>query len=685
MSLRIAIWTLAVLGIGIGSALGADLDEESRVEALVARAGAEGLGLSEAWLRLGHWRRTPFGGWKSEADGPAFFLADNGKWDPEAELEATIRAFHATEWEQVPDWLPAARRGADTGSQEDVPQGGNSDRAGAAGLRPDSIAPWESLPHPLCRFPARLRFLEATLGLDRSKLPRVDCPGLAEFRSAMSVVGVDLVFSSYYLNSPASAFGHTFLRVERAGTWIRGERKDLLDFGIDFSAEVDTENPIAYVVKGLTGMFPGRFHRIPYYYKVREYSDYEARDIWEYHLALDQPTLDTLIDHIWELGWTHFDYYYLDENCSYHVLGALDAVVPQFDLLARLKPVVVPVDTIKALFSTPGLVSDVRFRPSLRSQFLARVQGFDRTMARAVRDLVGDPDSPIPDTLTLEQQVRVLDAALDLTDLRFADEIVFEPESHGAALKQSLLVRRASLGVPSEPLDVQPTTASAHLGHGSSRMGVGVGVQSSGNLVLQYDFRVALHDLADPPTGYPETFQIEFLPLTLQLEPATGKVRLERFSLVDVVSINPITWFDHDSTWRFQLGARTLRQNGCPDCTVATVSAGGGGAVSLANGALTCFLTADALIMAGPDLVGFYGAPVWTGLGPGAGIRIRPWSRLVMVASGRWVWLPWQGPGAIWDLGARMRLQVLPRVAVDLEVRAEPVSSEVLLSTFFYY
>ncbi len=398
MYLLVQTFVVLAAATGVPASTAAADPGAGRVDALVLQARVAGLARSAAWLGLGHWRPTLWGGWKSEADGPAFFLAEeDGKHDPAAELEATIRAFFSREWVQTPDWLPAAGRAEDPGGE--AVEGPGSER------RPVSaaIAPWRVLPHPLCRFPARLAFLEDVLGIRQEELPQVVCPGLEEFRQAMSVTGVDLVFSSYYLNNPASAFGHTFLRIERAGSLVRGVRRDLLDFAIDFSADVDTRNSLAYVVKGLTGRFPGRFHRIPYYYKVREYSDYESRDIWEYQLALEKRQMDALVDHIWELGWTHFDYFYLDENCAYHILGAIDAVLPDLSLLEGLKSFVLPADTVKVLEAVDGLVTGVHYRPSLRTQFRARAAGMTRQEARAVLSLVSDPGTVLPAAFEAEQ------------------------------------------------------------------------------------------------------------------------------------------------------------------------------------------------------------------------------------------------------------------------------------------
>ena len=43
----------------------------SSVDELIARARALKLSQDGQWIRLGHWRRTFLGGWKSQADGVA--------------------------------------------------------------------------------------------------------------------------------------------------------------------------------------------------------------------------------------------------------------------------------------------------------------------------------------------------------------------------------------------------------------------------------------------------------------------------------------------------------------------------------------------------------------------------------------------------------------------------------------
>ena len=61
------------------------------LDAAIARARAQRLAGTPMWRALLHYRHAPFrSGWTSQADGPAFFVAPDGKRSPESELEATL-------------------------------------------------------------------------------------------------------------------------------------------------------------------------------------------------------------------------------------------------------------------------------------------------------------------------------------------------------------------------------------------------------------------------------------------------------------------------------------------------------------------------------------------------------------------------------------------------------------------
>ncbi|HEU4732125.1 MAG TPA: DUF4105 domain-containing protein, partial [Kofleriaceae bacterium] len=412
--------------------------EVAYVDELIASARRLGLSARPAWRKLLHYQSTWSGGVESEADGPSFFLAASGKTSPSAELEATLRGLFAT-------------------------------------VAPD--AP-KDIQHPICEFPARVLWLTRELHIDPERLPHPSCDRFAEFRNALDIASMSLVFSSYYLNNPASAFGHTFLLANSHRSQGNAQR-ELLDFAINFSATTDTNNAVAYAVKGIVGSFPGEFTRVPYYLQVRKYNDFESRDLWVYDLALSPEELEMVVAHLWELGSTWFDYYYMTENCSYHILGALEAAVPRLALVEKTRMPVAPADTVKIVNDTPGLVTKVSFRPAIRAQVAARVRDLSGSERELTSELATDPATPWPDRLPVARRVKVLDAATDVVDMRFAKELPFDLEGPGARRKQHLLERRAELAVRSVDLRVPiPDDKRPERGHGSRRVGVAGGVTS---------------------------------------------------------------------------------------------------------------------------------------------------------------------------------------------------------------
>ena len=63
------------------------------LQELIEQAVREKLYEQRSWHLLLHYRRNFVSGHTSEVDDPGFFLADNGKTDPEAELKATLTFF----------------------------------------------------------------------------------------------------------------------------------------------------------------------------------------------------------------------------------------------------------------------------------------------------------------------------------------------------------------------------------------------------------------------------------------------------------------------------------------------------------------------------------------------------------------------------------------------------------------
>ena len=627
---------------------GGQAPDPSHVDELVRRARTLRLWEDPGWLRLGHWRRTAKGGWKSEVDGGEFFRALLGKTDPRAELEATLRGFF--------DARPVA----------------------------------DELSDAQCRFPARFAFLARKLGADLARLPPRRCPRFEAFLDRVRPRSATFVFSSYYLNNPASAFGHTFLRLNKDETARDGKAYELLDYGVDYAATVDTNNAVLYALKGLLGLFQGHFSHYAYYYKVRQYADAESRDLWEYDLALEPGEVAMLSAHLWELGGTFFWYWYLDENCSYHILGALEAAAPRLSLLDHVgKAVVLPSDTVKAVHANPGLVRAVHYRPSIRTQFLARAEKLSPEGLSAVERLARDPSAALPAALSKDAQAAALDAALDQLDLRHMRELVVGKAPDAARARQTLLERRSALGVVSPPLEVPPPRARApELGHGSFRLGAGAGASSRAGALAVLDLRLALHDLGDPPDGYPPLAQIEFLPTRLRLAPRErpgGKLQLDESWLVRVLSLNDLSRFDLRPSWRVKFGAATVGDAGCDACLAAQGELGAGFTTADVLGLLDLYAGLDAAVEWSPHLYGTSGRQVRAGIGPGGLVRVRLGKRAALLGDARWRFLPGASPRETFDVRGQLRLHLAPGLSVALEARRTPAADEGTATLLGYF
>jgi hypothetical protein len=576
---------------------------------------------------------------ESLVDAEVFFIAPDGKSDLRAELIATLRAFHA----------PA------TG-------------------QPDE--------HAQCRFPARLLFAVEKLGLQTESLPSVACPKFEDYMRRTESSAVSVIFSSYYLNNPASAFGHVFLRIEKARK-SENERADLLDYGVDFGAGVDTDNALVYAIKGITGAYPGTFRMMPYFYKVREYNDYESRDLWEYVLDLTPLERVRLTAHLWELGPTYFDYYYLSENCAYHIIAAVEAALPDRALVEHLSWPVLPGGAIKTLRENEGLIREIRFRPSLRAVFASRLSAVDESDLDMVGQLAEDPETPIPDDWSLQRRVVVLDAASDLVEVRHTKVLLIGDRTEAPhRLKQRLLERRASLLAPSAPLVTKPGTAPPDETHDSGRFGFGLGLDENRESYRSLTFRLALHDLADPVSGFPELLSLEFLPTRLRWQPDRGSLRLEESWLVRIFSLTPLSRFARHMSWHVRLGAHTPRDAPESGLTAAGI-VGGGVTLGTADGAVTWYvLGLSSLEVPTGDLSRF---PLRLGAGPHTGLRIRLSPNVIALSQAEWFWFPFQESDDAWGVTSQLRWGFDACCAANLAVRNETVVSSADLSLLFYF
>jgi len=579
--------------------------EGDYLQTLLARAQTRGLARSRTWQVLLHYHPSLFGGWSSSADGDGFFLAGRkGAHDPEAELGATLTAFAA----------PAS-------------QAAPLDEAGQ---------------HPQCRFPARWAWLKRELAIDTNRLPEQPCPLFATWRQGIAPEKVAIIYSSAYINSPASMYGHTFLRLSRK----TGEGNKLIDYIVNFAADSTTTNGIVYALWGLFGGFEGRFYVMPYYVKIQEYSNIESRDLWEYELAFRPDEAERLVEHTWETRSTHFNYYFMTENCSYFLLELLEAARPDLHLSETFHGAVIPTETLRAMLRVQGLLRDRTVRPSLRVQLLARKSSLSRVEARVAEALVGEDEQQgknSKDSMAgwpQEQQARTIDAAYAL--LRFREGLHKDPSPVFLSKERQLLILRGRTGVPPIDDQVQPASDAPETGHRSLRVGVSGGVAgslgSAPSVAASFEelsLRLALHDFLDPPRGYLDDAELEMLQLRLRFYNRTHEIFPERLDLLDILSVSGFDRWIPKTAWTVRAFGAEAHNLGCAGlaCSYAALQTGGGIALRTGHPFLFYLLTSADLGAGEPFDKGYR-----IGLGGLAGCVLRLGNVSQLKAEGRYIY-----------------------------------------------
>ena len=599
-------------------------------DAAVARARSLGLARGIAWRRLVLYRHRLVGGWESDVDGADFFLAPHGKNDPDGELEATIRALYAP---------PGA---VDT--------------------------------HASCNFPARKRFLESALGLrDFAVAP---CPKLDTYFAEIGADGASFVFASNYADNPASAFGHTLLRLRnRTGA----------DHGIDYTARTSTKNPFLYAFEGMAGVFPGLFRFMPYEKMLREYGSHSSRDLWEYDLALAQPEVDLLVLHLWEISGPRIDYLYFTENCSYQIIAALDAAAPRLGLVDDLNRLVLPIDTMKVVANRAGLVERVEYRPSVRSLYHASLTRLSAYELELAEEVVDHPDYTLP-RLSRERTALVLDTARLALETRYGGDL---ETSAYARVHDRLVARRDALAVTTVPIHVTPSRAKEPAeSHASMRVLLGTGMTSQyANGFATVGYRLALHDFADPPDGNEELLQLQFLDTRLRFDYVRHKLTLDRLTFAELANLHPLGRYEKLVSWRIRAFGIRLHDRAAPDTFSHGVEAGFGATVGTRSERLVAFLLANASVgfSTGGNLDGIGGSFVRAGVGPEGGVRWHFFDDTVAVVQGGWSYLPGQHLTGTFEARGSLRSGLARNVALGLEGSVQPRSSEIQLASYLYF
>ena len=400
-----------------------------------------------------------------------------------------------------------------------------------------------------CRFPARYRFLAESLGWDEAD-PLGHCEEYLAWRQQVPAHSVDLVFPASYLNSPSSMFGHTLLRLNSD----REDDSDWLQHAVNFGADVgDMDNSMLYVYRGLAGGYPGRFTIVPYMVKIQEYAHLENRDMWEYRLSLTPDEVDWMVSHLWELRDIDFDYYFLDENCSFRLLELVEVARPDTGIMRGFRMTEVPVDTVRAL-EQAGLIESLRYRPSKEVELNHRISQLTPAQRRLARALARDASVAETEAFLAEPEAARHQMARTAYEyLRFRHR---RGERDQEVARRSLAILRvvnANRGGEQLPI---PQPVPPEVGHDTRMLSVSGG-EFADYAFGELQFRMTYHDLYDNSTGFLRGAQIEGINIRVR-KFEDEEAKLQRLDVVNIRSLAPRNRFVRPISWFVQGGAERV-------------------------------------------------------------------------------------------------------------------------------
>jgi hypothetical protein len=576
------------------------------------------------------------------ADARRFYLAPDGKTNPQSELEATLTAFFSDVQE--------------TDKQQ----------------------------NPQCTFIARYHWMDAQLGFDPARLKKQECKRFDEWRETLNPQGMTLIFPAASLNNPSSMYGHTLLRIDAKD---QDEKTRLLAYAINYAANTDETNGVAFAINGLFGGYPGTFSMMPYYLKVREYSDMENRDVWEYELNLSPAEIDRVLMHVWELGPIYFDYYFFDENCSYYLLELLDAARPDLNLTAPFRWWAIPSDTVREIVRQQGLVKRAVYRPSNATMIRHRLE----LMSAGERELVGPlargsmpPADPTLAALPAPSQARVLEVSHDYLDyLRASGKA---PTGAGPDLARNLLLERSRISASADDPPVAVPAVRPDQGHGTSRLTFGGGRRDGANFV-ELRARPVYHDLMDPEEGYVRGAQIEFFDFAVRDYSNGIGARVEEFMPLRIVSISPRNEFFQALSWKLDTGWSRRRLANGSEPLVFGVHGGPGLAWSVPDtlrSSTMVYAFLEGTAQADTRLENNYAL----GVGPAVGALIDLTGRWRAEPYVRAQWFFAGDTDTAWNVGLRQRYTLDRDWALRFDVsreRQEKQSWNTMLLSLHYY
>ena len=364
--------------------------------------------------------------------------------------------------------------------------------------------------HALCRFPARFDFLNKYLHFEN--LPKPICKDFEEFYNEINPQSLSIIFPTTYMNNPASMFGHTLIKIN--GTDKTSMNSIIINYGADTKGQM---SGIIFAFKGVFGLYDGFFSATPYYRMINLYNNIENRDIWEYDLNFSKEQAQYYTKHMWELIHSRTKYYFFRENCSYFILESLRPLIQDDDIFDDFTLYTAPIETIK-LLKEKNLINNINFRPSLQKQ----VQESALTKSEK-----SDVKKILKNKKCENCSYKSYETAYKLLQYRKAKGKLTLNEYRKTSIN---ILKNLNNKTPQKSKKIKEI--SPDYGHNFTKIKLLYNKD-----FLEFDLKLAYHELIDSSIGFNFGSEINFFDLGLRYDYDDDKIDLNKFNFLNIKSL----------------------------------------------------------------------------------------------------------------------------------------------------
>jgi hypothetical protein len=249
------------------------------------------------------------------------------------------------------------------------------------------------------------------------------------------------------------------------------------------------------------------------------------------------------------------------------MLTILEVANPELEISDNFFISVQPADTIKILAEQEGLISKVTYRPAILSRMEHKTQQMNDEEKEALYDLVDDTKALKDESyqkLEVPQKALVLDAYLDYLEYEGLGQEDFDPKKP-LRIPHSVLLERSKLKYKRQDTKMTQFSARPETAHGTDRVRLGVGINDD-ELFQEIAYRPTLHDILGREVGYKKDSQFIFFDLAGRYYYESKRFRMDRFRLLDIISLTPFEPIFKKPSWKLNLGFDTIRDLDCDYC-----------------------------------------------------------------------------------------------------------------------